>query len=255
MNYYPFHIGDYLTETAHLSWVEDCAYRRLLDLYYSREQRIPQDVSQAARLCRAISKDERKAVETVLSEFFTPTESGWSHTRCETEIGKALESAKRARENGGKGGRPPKTKPSQNPEKTQQVISGNPEESYSKAPNTNTKPSYSVPNGTGAAEATPTARDLVFANGVPLLTVAGVAEKNARSMLAGLCKRSGDEAVANAISECAKARPVEPVSWLQAVLSGKAPPNKQQAIEDRNRAVADAWVPPELRGAQPQETH
>lgn len=31
MNYYPFHIGDYLTETAHLSWLEDCAYRRLLD--------------------------------------------------------------------------------------------------------------------------------------------------------------------------------------------------------------------------------
>lgn len=255
MNYYPFHIGDYLTETAHLSWLEDCAYRRLLDLYYSREQRIPQDVAQAARLCRAISKDERKAVETVLSEFFTLTESGWSHTRCDTEIEKARESARRARENGGKGGRPPKAKPTKNPEETQPVISGNPEESNSKAPNPNTKPSYSVPIGTGAAVAPPTARDLVFANGVPLLTVAGVTEKNARSMLAGLCKRSGDEAVSRAIDECAKARPVEPVSWLQAVLSGKAPANKQQAIEDRNRAVGDAWVPPELRGQQPQETH
>jgi uncharacterized protein YdaU (DUF1376 family) len=255
MNYYPFHIGDYLTETAHLSWLEDCAYRRLLDLYYSREQRVPQDVGQAARLCRAISKEERKAVETVLSEFFTLTESGWEHTRCEVEIQKARESARRARENGGRGGRPPKAKPTANPEETQPVISGNPDGSKSKAPNPNTKPIYSVPIGTGAADATPTARDLVFANGVPLLTVAGVAEKNARSMLAGLCKRSGDEAVASAIAECAKARPVEPVSWLQAVLAGKAPANKQQAIEDRNRAVADAWVPPELRGAQPQETH
>lgn len=115
-----------------------------------------------------------------------------------------------------------------------------------------------VPDGTGAdgaADEQPTARDLVFANGVPLLTVAGVAEKNARSMLAGLCKRNGDAAVADAIAACAKARPVEPVSWLQAVLAGKAPASKQQAIEDRNRAVADAWVPPELRGTEPQEAH
>ena len=74
-------------------------------------------------------------------------------------------------------------------------------------------------------------------------------------MLAGLCKRNGDEAVAKALAECAKARPVEPVSWLQAVLAGKAPASKQDALEARNRAVADAWVPPELRGAQPQEAH
>ena len=64
----------------------------------------------------------------------------------------------------------------------------------------------------------PSAKDAVFANGVPLLTVAGVAEKNARSMLAMLCKTHGDDAVADAIAECAKHRPVEPVSWLQAVL-------------------------------------
>ena len=27
MNYYPFHIGDYLSATRHLSWEEDAAYR------------------------------------------------------------------------------------------------------------------------------------------------------------------------------------------------------------------------------------
>ena len=104
----------------------------------------------------------------------------------------------------------------------------------------------SVPDGTGA-EAPPTARDLVFANGVPLLTVAGVTEKNARSMLAGLCKRNGDEAVASAIDACAKARPVEPVSWLQAAMAAKPMASKQDALEARNRAVAEAWLPPELR--------
>lgn len=149
MNFYPHHIGDYLTATAHLSWMEDCAYRRLLDLYYSREQAIPGDVVQAARLCRATTKDERKAVETVLAEFFTLTDKGWTHTRCEEEIVKAADAAERARQNGKRGGRPPKQKPTENPEITQPVSGGNPEESKSKAPNPNTNTNTSEAKASG----------------------------------------------------------------------------------------------------------
>lgn len=138
MNFYPHHIGDYLTATAHLTWLEDCAYRRLLDNYYSREKAIPADVAQACRLVRATGKEERKAVETVLQEFFKLDAAGWVHVRCEEEIVKAAEAAARARKNGAKGGRP--QKPKDNPEKTQPVISGNPEESKSKAPNPITNP-------------------------------------------------------------------------------------------------------------------
>ena len=138
MNFYPHHIGDYMTATAHLTWLEDAAYRRLLDLYYSREQSIPADIAQACRLVRATSKDERKAVETVLREFFTESNIGWSHGRCDAEIGKAQEAAERARANGKKGGRPAKAKPITNPEITQPVNSGNPEKSNSQAPITNT---------------------------------------------------------------------------------------------------------------------
>lgn len=138
MNFYPHHIGDYMTATAHLTWLEDAAYRRLLDLYYSREQAIPADLAKAARLVRAVSKDERKAVETVLQEFFQETPDGWKHGRCEEEIEKARLAAERARENGKKGGRPAKKEPKPNPEETQSVISGNPEKSNSQAPITNT---------------------------------------------------------------------------------------------------------------------
>ena len=88
----------------------------------------------------------------------------------------------------------------------------------------------------------PTDRDLVFSNGVPLLTVAGVSEKNARSMLAGLCKAHGDAAVIKVLSDCAVSRPVEPVSWIQAVLKGKPTANKQSALEARNAAVAEDWL-------------
>lgn len=140
MNFYPHHIGDYLTATAHLSWCEDCAYRRLLDVYYSRERAIPADIAQACRLVRATSKDERKAVETVLTEFFTQTADGWRHGRCDAEIVKAAEAAERARANGKKGGRPPRIEPTANPEETQPVISGNPEKSKSQAPITNPNP-------------------------------------------------------------------------------------------------------------------
>lgn len=78
--------------------------------------------------------------------------------------------------------------------------------------------------GTNSSEAKasggepPTDRDLLFSNGVPLLTAAGVSEKNARSMLAGLAKSHGDAAVVQALNDCAASRPVEPVSWLQAAL-------------------------------------
>ena len=41
MNYYRHHIGDYDANTAHLTWLEDMAYTRLMRLYYRREQPIP----------------------------------------------------------------------------------------------------------------------------------------------------------------------------------------------------------------------
>lgn len=126
MNFYPHHIGDYMTATAHLTWLEDAAYRRMLDLYYSREEALPADITRTARLVRATSKDERKAVETVLDEFFELTAEGWKHSRCEEEIEKARAAAERARANGKKGGRPPKGK---KPE--QSGDAANPEENES----------------------------------------------------------------------------------------------------------------------------
>lgn len=64
----------------------------------------------------------------------------------------------------------------------------------------------------------PSARDLMFSNGVSLLMAAGVAEKNARAMLAGLAKVHGDAAVVKALNDCAVEKPIQPVSWLQASL-------------------------------------
>ncbi len=82
-------MGDYAADTQHLSWDEDCAYRRLLDQYYKREVPIPADLRQACRLARAVSKPQRRAVETVLREFFDLRDDGWHQKRCDAEIGRA----------------------------------------------------------------------------------------------------------------------------------------------------------------------
>lgn len=85
MNYYSHHIGDYTTDTAHLSLLEDGAYRRLMDRYYTTEAPLPADDS-LFRLLRARSPDEQDAVRVVLAEFFDLTDAGWAHKRCDAEI-------------------------------------------------------------------------------------------------------------------------------------------------------------------------
>lgn len=104
MNYYAFHIGDYASATQHLTDLEDLAYRRMMDLYYVTERRLPLDRRQLYRLLRANSEAMREAVDVVISEFFTEDEDGWSHGRCDAEIEKARAKSDKAKANGKLGG-------------------------------------------------------------------------------------------------------------------------------------------------------
>lgn len=96
MNYYEHHLGDYAKDTAHLTMLEDGAYRRLLDRYYGTEQGIPAD--QAHRICRARSREEKAAVDAVLEEFFFLAEGVWKNNRAEEEIKKFSEKKPKADE-------------------------------------------------------------------------------------------------------------------------------------------------------------
>lgn len=86
MNYYEHHIGDYDANTAHLSWIEDLAYTRLIRMYYRKEKPIPESLVDVCRLIRATSREQKKAVEAVLNEFFILREDGWHQDRCDEEI-------------------------------------------------------------------------------------------------------------------------------------------------------------------------
>jgi uncharacterized protein YdaU (DUF1376 family) len=124
MNYYPFHVGDYLRDTVHLEPMEDLAYRRLLDLYYLTESPIPLETQSVSRRLR-LGFD---VVEMVLNEFFNRTDDGYMHKRCDAEIASFQRRSERARVNGKAGGRPKnqRIKPSGFPVGSQQEPSGNP---------------------------------------------------------------------------------------------------------------------------------
>lgn len=100
VNYYPHHIGDYGSATAHLTMLEDAAYRRLIDWYYQAEAPIPADERAIFRRVRASSDDEREAVRAVLGEFFQldPEAGVYRHRRCDAEIARAQEKSEKARQ-------------------------------------------------------------------------------------------------------------------------------------------------------------
>lgn len=106
MNYYERHLGDYARDTSHLSMLEHGAFTLLLDRYYSSEAPIP--AAQAHRLARARTKEEQKAVDVVLEEFFKLSGDVWVNTRVEAEIAKKETKTKAAQANGVRGGRPKK---------------------------------------------------------------------------------------------------------------------------------------------------
>jgi len=101
MNYFQFHIGDYKSATSHLSNEEDLAYRRLLDMYYDTEQKIPLDTQWVARRIRV----DCHVVLLVLQDMFIHTQEGWLHPRCDQVIADYHEMAEKNRANGRKGGR------------------------------------------------------------------------------------------------------------------------------------------------------
>lgn len=86
MNFYPFHIGDYISHTSHLKDDEDLAYRRMIDLYYQTEKPFSQSEEWIAKRVRSTVE----IVHYLLSEYFeydAETQS-WHNKRADEEISK-----------------------------------------------------------------------------------------------------------------------------------------------------------------------
>ena len=104
MHYFQFNIADYRSATVHLSNEEDLAYRRLLDMYYDTEQKIPLDTQWVARRLRV----QTDVIQTVLNDMFEQHDDGWFHARCDVVIKQFKEFAEAGKRGAAKRwGKPP----------------------------------------------------------------------------------------------------------------------------------------------------
>lgn len=125
MHYYKFNIPDWNLATSHLTLEEEAIYFRLINYYYDTEQPIPAETQSVIRRLKLGSHSDM--VGLILSEFFTLTEKGWCHFRCDEVIDEYHSKADSNRKNGIKGGRPKKNNNlDNNPEITQTVIETKP---------------------------------------------------------------------------------------------------------------------------------
>jgi uncharacterized protein YdaU (DUF1376 family) len=82
MHYYRHHIGDFLKDTSNLSNEQLAVYMKLLWRYYADENPLENDCEM---LAFAVRSDE-KTVRLLLKHFFVLTDDGWRQTRCDKEI-------------------------------------------------------------------------------------------------------------------------------------------------------------------------
>ena len=238
MHYYQFNIGDYKSHTEHLSEMEDLAYRRLLDWYYLHESPIPLDISETARQIRMRSHTD--CITSVLQEYFERTDKGWIHSRADREIAKTDEKSSKAADSAKK-----RWEKHANAMRTHSECNATHNTRHITQDTGHiTQYTSSVAKATGA-KAPLTPDEIIFGYGVPLLTNAGTNDKHARSFLGGLRKSHGDDALVDALRDCIKAKPLQPLEWMAKALPPiGAPPklNKQEALEARNRAVVERML-------------
>ena len=190
----------------------------------------PFDVDSTAVARQIGMREHADIVDIVLNEFFELLDGDFLHSRADKEIqayrGK-VEQASRA----GKA----------SAERRSNARSTDVQLNINQEPLTNNQETVnSVSKDTGD-KSPMTTDEIIFGYGIPLLTNAGTADKQARSFLGGLRKTHGDESVVNALRDCIRAKPLQPLEWMAKALppTGKQKLNKQEALEASNRAVVE----------------
>jgi uncharacterized protein YdaU (DUF1376 family) len=102
--WYAWFPGDYRAKTAHLTFLQDSAYRRLLDAYYERRGPLPADITGLCRIAGAQSAEERRAIAEMSKAFFENGDGLLHHSRCDEQLAKEEELHRKWAEAGRKGG-------------------------------------------------------------------------------------------------------------------------------------------------------
>ena len=241
MNFFKHHLGDYAKDTAHLSWMEDMAYTRAMRVYYLREKPLPLNRDECDRLLRAVTRREKEAVTLILSEFFLQQTDGWHNKRCDQEIEKYQAQASTNR----RIARQRTVNDSSDEPSTNRTPNHKPDTRY-QIPDTRTRKTEGQKQG--ARKRAVIRPDCVSekvwgdfmevrkAKRAPLTATAleGI-EREARK--AGITLQAALETC------CSRGWQGFDAGWV----NGSKPGNRQEALEARNHAATEGWMPPEMR--------
>lgn len=217
INYYEQHIGDYAKDAGHLTMVEDGAYRRLLDAYYTREKALPASVKDCCKLARAASKAERDAIAYVLREFFELLADGYHQKRCDEEITRFNDKRSKARASINK--------------RWDRVRNGN--EGNTNVPESNTE-TYNEGNTPRARPQSPvTKKEAKAKEGAPAAAPLdfrtdvfrrwkALPDGGGGAFLAKLIATHGEDAALNAADRVLEAERADPKGYAQSILRGEA---------------------------------
>lgn len=87
MHSYLHNIKTFNNATRHLTGVERLLYRDAIELYYDTEQPLPAvDFDRLARRLRAVTPEEKAALQYILTEFFELTGDVYTHHFCDEVI-------------------------------------------------------------------------------------------------------------------------------------------------------------------------
>lgn len=264
MNYWPRWINSIRKRTAELSLIEMGAYDRLLDHYYAEEKPLPGDLIRCCRLAGAVTKPEQDAVRYALDKFFVLAEDGYRQERADEELTIGQKKIEAAQANGQRGGRPrgsskkPSNKPSGFSKQTHDPTQS--ESSPSLSIGGKEPIGSSPPDGGGDGEVHEVTPER-FAPSVYGSICGAIRRAGIGSVDPGFpAFRAAVDAGATSDEFVAFAREAldkdQPFKWLIGAVVGErkraaqlagqlhrgAMPNKQVAIETRNRAVADEWA-------------
>lgn len=86
MHYFEHNIKDYRADAFTLTMIQHGAYRQLIDQYYLNEKPLTLDLEALCADLLVRGEDEKKAIVFILGKFFSKTEDGYVHKRCNTVI-------------------------------------------------------------------------------------------------------------------------------------------------------------------------
>lgn len=237
----PLYIGDYLADTSHLTTEQHGAYLLLLMALWKRGTAGLPDCDENLAAASRVSITRWRSMRSVLIDgLLLRSEAGVvTQKRLAAELSRSVNITEARTEAGSKGG----AKAAANRQQTGIANAVANEQQNSTPSQSHTQEQRHSDAGASGAGAPPDPADVIFGTGVPLLTSAGVSDRNARAMLGMQRKQHGDDAVIEALQRCADEKPLQPVAWLQAALKARPPPlalASKRSVVDRQIATMNA---------------